>query len=220
MAVRSLNGTATNETSDQTTAQRDAFSQVANSQLGASRTVMNTLFDFGARGAADEIMVRAAEILSLNYGGISTHGFTVANDGVGTGKNPDFPGGHNSSAYRYHGMGNGKFVQINPESQAAHLTDKPNVFGPNIATLDIDTKAAKNNLTATSSTAKKENSLSMNNADVESNGFGTEINLNDPRLLDSDRMWDNLKPFFTLRDPNQREVLGEYIDTDTYDYEQ
>ena len=32
MAVRSLNGTATNETSDQTTAQRDAFSQVANSQ--------------------------------------------------------------------------------------------------------------------------------------------------------------------------------------------
>jgi len=222
MAARSKNGTATNDASSQTINQRNAFAQGNITSLeGASRATMSSIFDFISRGSGDEIMTRAKEILSLNYGGDSSVGFTYSSHGADIGKNPDFPGGHSFLKYRYgDGVGNAKFRDINPANQAAHLTDMPNVFGPNLSTLSIDDKTPLNTNSVTSTTAKNSNSIVRTAAATESNGFGTELSINDPRHIDIDRSYNNLRPFFELRPTaGQRQVLGEYINTETYDYE-
>ena len=89
MAARSLNGTATNDSSTQTNNQREGYSGSTTGTLGASRTDMGKLFDLTAngRGSGIEVNLRAKEILGLNYGTTpQTQGVTFAADGVDVGK--------------------------------------------------------------------------------------------------------------------------------------
>ena len=212
MAARSLNGTATNDSSTQTNNQREGYSGSTTGTLGASRTDMGKLFDLTAsgRGSGIEVNLRAKEILGLNYGTTpQTQGFTFADDGVDVGKNPDFPGGHQASNYRYKtGMGAFKF------SEVGNMKDKPNIFGPNISTIDIKNPNANAANTSSSPTANRKQQANLPPNEQDENGYGTEIKSNDPRFKSTAN-----KPFFMKRNPGEREVLGEYIKTNTYDYE-
>ena len=215
MATRSKNGTATNDASSQTSNQRNAFSDGVGSQnkLGASRTTMSNIFDFAERGSGANIMLRAQEVLALNYGITPTAASGIAfSDGVRTGKNPDFPGGWTGSNYRYtNGIGTSKYREV------TNAADKPNIFGPNLIAPSIEDPTAATAERVSSPTANQ----SQSNADFSTisqdpNGYGTYIDTNDPR----DRDQKVTQPFFMER-PNdtQRQVLGEFFRTDTYDYE-
>ena len=213
MAARSKNGTATNDASSQTTNQRNAFSGGVSqiNKLGASRTTMSSIFDFDERGSGDSIMIRAQAVLALNYGIATPDSGISPQDGVRTGKNPDFPGGWSGSNYKYtNGVGTSKYGKVE------NAIDKPNIFGPNLLTPSIEDPTAETVSRISSPTA---NQLQINadftNISQDPNGYGTYIDTNDPR----DRDQKVTKPFFMERpSSSERQVLGEFFDTDTYDY--
>ena len=216
MATRSLNGTATNDDSAQTSNQRNSFADSVTGKLGASRTNMSNIFDLTSatgRGSGDHIMLRAKEVLALNYGIAPTQpsGIT-SNDGVRTGKNPDFPGGWAGSNYRYtNGIGTSKYIEV------TNAADKPNIFGPNLIPPLIEDPTAPTAGRVSSPTANQlQANADFNTISQDPNGYGTYIDTNDPR----DRDQKVTQPFFMER-PNdtQRQVLGEFFRTDTYDYE-
>lgn len=215
-APRSLNGTATNDSSAQTTNQRNAFSDNdrASDALGASRTTMDRIFNFDSatgRGSGAEIMARAEAVLGLNYGITPSPASGIAAaDGVGRGKNPDFPNGHNSRDYKYQaGRGPVKFGDV------LGMPDKPNKFGPNLNPPSInDPTLAQAGQRIGSPTDNYGNHYADTNR-PDANGYGFEIETNDPR--DADFVVS--RPFFLERPTaTTRQVLGEFFNS-TYDYE-
>lgn len=216
-ANRSQNGTATNDASSQTNTQRNAFSGGFGNKLGASRTNMGLLFDFDpatGRGLGENIDARAADVLAINYGVIPAQGspinFTHA---VRTGSNPDFPAGHTQLNYKYvAGRGESKYADV------SNMKDKPNIFGPNLLPPDVNNPTADTEAEnqVSSPTANYSNSR-FEQTNVEANGYGTETDTNDPR----NSTFRVNKPFFleAPRTDTTRRVLGEFFNTDSYDYE-
>jgi hypothetical protein len=218
MATRSLNGTATNSDSTQTSNQRNAFSGSTSSKLGASRTNMSNLFDFDpvtGRGSGDDIMNRAEAVLALNYGIAPEPGSGIfPADGVETGINPDFPAGWDGLNYKYtNGIGTSKFRQTMLQA------DLPNIFGPNLIPPSIEDPTSPTSGRAVSPTANQTNAnadFTASGVSQEPKGYGTYIDTNDPRDIDQ----KVTKPFFMERPSDtQRQVLGEFFRTTTYDYE-
>ena len=203
--ARSIHGTATNETSAQTRNQRSGFSNSTTGNLGAARTDMSNIFDIESRGNASAIMNNAKSVFNILYGNASSSTtITPDSHGVLVGSNPDFQEGMLPGNYKY--------TSADPlHKDVDNQDDKPNVFGPNLLTPNINNLSAPTNNQISSPTANKTNSFTIGDEENESNGFGIEIDRNDSRNSSGvDR------PYFVRTGT----TLGEYIDSDTYNYDE
>lgn len=194
--ARSIQGTATNDTSSQTLKQRVEFAGPGS--LGASNTNMSELFDITARGSGQDI-----DILAKNSFKATSLAAILA------GENPDFNGGVTHQQLFYFSKGENKFSQI---GQA----DMPSVFGPNLSVPDIDNlpddSSAQTQTQVYSPTAIQVNSeVPVENYSTK--GYGVEINQNDPRIA------TRSTSFLARRDGNATK-LGEWYDTSKYEYEE
>ena len=137
---------------------------------------------------------------------------TPESHGVQAGQNPDFPGGVDSNGFTYNaGVGGSKFTEIGNQS------DLPSIFGPNLVAPDINSPSSASTSQEKSPTAKKNAGEQPDDANnpPEGNGYGTEIITNDPRYVAKIN-----GPFFSTRTGDQRQTLGEFFLTNTYDYDE
>ena len=205
--TRSVQGTATNEESAQTSGQRNAFSGDPNSNKGASRTEKSQIFNISERGTGEVIMTRAKEAFNVLYGA-ETEILDQNNHGTSNSENPDFQS-FTPSNYVYL-QGQSKFDDVSGQA------DLPNVFGPNLIAPDINNLENPTVENASSPFANKVG-INYNQDQPEANGFGTETEYNDPRKASQ-----IAEPYFNKRynadGTPKRSTLGEFFDTETYNY--
>lgn len=191
--ARPLQGTATNNASSQTTAQREGehFAFSANSTAAG----LFTGFD-------------AAGIDLAAKGFMSYTATTKDSNAVESGQNPDFNGSITNAQLFGFEKGNGKFAQI------SNAKDGPNIFGPNLSVGDIDLPpvddstegAAVTNVPSPTKTEQVDGSFSTK-------GFGVDILRNNPEAD-----VPVTSGYLDRRGTDTGSKLGEYIDSATYQY--
>jgi hypothetical protein len=218
---RSIQATAFNEQADE---QRNAFSGSETGTFGASRTDMSTIFTNASAPTAGEIMERA--VRAFQNTGAQGEGSPTTE--VPSGQNFDFFNGLSGDFIRFR-SGENKFDVVKGNT----LADLPNQFGPNLAVPDINSDPLDDNQTPT------EGSLSVAPSTFDSygvKGFGTFIDRNNPdessiSSANTLKTSGGAGTFLTRRGVNAngttytprssgRQILGEYIDSNTYVYNQ
>jgi len=196
---RSKNGTARNNTSTQTVAQRNAY---ANTFDGPSMGQKRVLYGFSTSPNPVDIMTNA--INNLNE-------FVIPPS-----ENPDFNGGIQDGRLNTFSQGANKF------SDVANAKDLPNRLGPNVKALDVKDPP----LTDVSSPVAGHVKISSPTNDGETAGdagFGVYIDRNDPNADPT------VTPYLERRGAFQGAVggnyqrgqgtkLGEYLDSSIYEY--
>ena len=207
-------GTATNNSSSQTTRQRDKFVEKneskasqdfqdnRNANLGVNKTatkhfaypdILGEKKQENYDNFVKEINRRAKKALS----GI----------GIATGDNPDFNGGIESNDLFRFARGSNKFNKIKDQD------DNPRVFGPNLIPPDINnvtsptTNESNQPISKGSPTSNQENTTAQSGNNYKTKGFGIDFYLNDPRGFGT-------IPHYL----NRSSKLGEHFDTDLYEY--
>ena len=193
--ARSKHGTAMNDSSDQTKAQREAYSQRfrigRNNRLGVKSDISNF-----AGSSPEDVMKDALK--------------TFKEFSYTAGDNPDF---YQDLDLTLFSAGNGKL------DQAENQYDKPNKFGPNIKTIDIDNPAV----------APSDHSIvsSPTFDSVGSAGFGISIGRNDPEADGINKPYLERRGTTIQDDKYNRGTgnkLGEYVNgpptNDPYEYEE
>jgi hypothetical protein len=208
-------GTATNNSSDQTTRQRDKFVERneskasqdfqdnRNANLGVNKTatkhfaypdILGEKKQENYDGFVKEINKRAKLKLSVI--------------GIAIGDNPDFNGGIKSHDLFRFARGSNKFNKIKDQD------DNPRVFGPNLIPPEINnvTSPTKDEegipISKGSPTSNQENTTVQSGNSYKTKGFGIDFEYNDPR--------GNSRHVPYL--DNNKKKLGEHFDTDLYEY--
>tara|TARA_B100000927_G_C16466284_1_gene469816 strand:- start:118 stop:795 length:678 start_codon:yes stop_codon:yes gene_type:complete len=209
---RSKHATAFNE---QAGIQRDAIAP-SDGKMGASRTTMSTIFSSTAPTPA-EVMTRALNAFK-NTGSPSSE--TPITAEIASGQNFDFFNGLTGSFLRFQ-AGADKFSVVKGDS----ISDRPNTFGPNLSVPNIANPPLKDGDDAVSSQINSPTFDSIGSA-----GFGVSIDRNNP---DSNTLGPDSGQgtFLTRRGASvgdsaytsrgsNRNILGEYINSDLYGYSQ
>lgn len=216
---RSIQATAFNEQAD---IQRDAIAGESG-KLGASRTDMSTIFS-SAQPSAGEIMRRAARA----FQNTDAQGEGTPTTEVPSGENFDFFNGLSGDFIRFR-SGEDKFKVVKGNT----LADLPNQFGPNLAVPNIDADP----LGDRQSPAQGATPVTPSTFDSYGvKGFGTFIDRNNPdesNISDANTLktQGGAGTFLSRRGVNAdgetytprtsgNQILGEYIDSTTYAYDQ
>lgn len=189
------NATAINE---QASLQRDKISKDnSENKLGiSSDSRLASIYDIDSRGTGEVIDGLAKLTLNKQY----TDNTVIA------GMNPDFPNGH--ANFNYKGS-------HNMLSSANEASDKPSKLGPNLKSLSIDGNGMPiipdGHTTSQSPTVTP----SDEREDGLKNGFGVSMPRHNPGKTPAPEV-----SYIQRRDTEDGAPrLGEYIDTDKYDFE-
>tara|TARA_B100001094_G_scaffold318463_1_gene362091 strand:+ start:5029 stop:5631 length:603 start_codon:yes stop_codon:yes gene_type:complete len=198
---RSKNGTAYNDTSDQTIKQREAYSETFGGMLGQKSTLYG--FNHPDKPKDRDVMEAAKSILDTFYSPV--------------GHNPDFSDGIEDSRLSTFSIGKNKFDDIK------NAKDLPNRLGPNIKALDVNSPPLSD-VSDTPEGHVQVSSLTNTGEQVDVAGFGVHIDRNDPNHNPSVKTFLNRRgttPSLNgiyVRGDNIK--LGEYIDSETYEYKE
>jgi len=195
---RSKNGTARNNTSEQTVAQRNAYSNTFDGSMGQKRIL------YGFSTSPDPASIMRAALENLN------------NFNIPASENPDFYEGITDRRLNTFAQGMNKFDDL------GNARDLPNRLGPNVKALDVLDPP----LTDESDEVLGHAKISSPTNDGETAGaagFGVYIDRNDPNADPTvdpylQRRGANAG---TSRGNYQRgrsNKLGEYIDGPAYEY--
>lgn len=212
-STRSKHGTANHGevANDQVNKQRSNFSGSEDGIMGASRTSFESIFnldiDAGGRGSGEYINSIALGIMSN-----SEDDTLLMNSDVPVGESYDFPEGYALNKFKF-SSGNNKFMNVESPS------DTPFIWGPN---LNAPSKLFKNSNAAVGENVDPQGSyvkadtaqikpLGQDNFDT--NGYGVSNVNNDPR-----KNYNNVNILQQRNNPEGATKLGEYINTETYDY--
>ena len=191
--ARPLQGTATNNVSDQTIAQRagEHFAFSANS------TAAGLFTEFDASG-----------IDSAAKGFMSYTATTKSDDAIASGQNPDFNGSITNAQLFGFEKGNGKFDEIDSAA------DGPDIFGPNLSVGDINSPPVDDTTGTTVDNIPSPTKTEQVDGSFSTKGFGVDILRNNP---DADVPIS--RGYLDRRDSDELgSKLGEYIDSATYQY--
>lgn len=206
MAVdRSKQGTAFSgfEADDQTSIQRSRFAEIG-TIYGASSNNVTNIFTHADRPTPQYIMQRAVGLMGNNMS-------------IPAGENPDFNSRITHSQMTFQD-GVNKFDSI------GQVADKPSLLGPNLSVPDMEnipddtTTADPNQATVV---PPNSDGTFTNYGDA---GYGISIDRNNPDHLVNptsqtflSRRGASVANVYTSRTTGQ-ETLGEYLDSDTYNY--
>lgn len=211
-------GTATNNSSAQTTRQRAKF--VEKNESKASQDFQdNRNANLGVNKTATKHFAYpdiSGEKKQENYDGFVAEinrraKFALSRQRIATGDNPDFNGGIESNDLFRFARGNNKFNKIKDQD------DNPRVFGPNLIPPDINnvTSPTRDENNQHISKGSPTSKLSNNRGEAvrsdeiyKTKGFGIDFEYNDPR--------GNSRHVPYLSNNNKK--LGEHFDTDLYEY--
>lgn len=187
------------EITDQTIAQRDAFSNriSTGNALGANRTASSLFRGIGGSNATSESVQ-----LSIKNSYYNT---------IGANSNPDFNEDIKPSTFKYPS----DFMTSKPD-----VSDKPNILGPNIETLKFDLIGqpdTSSRTTVTNYEPKSSPTLSVDNTSlVSTKGYGMTVSTNIPG---SSTIGDYLARRINNVDGTKLIKKGESIDHDNLNYE-
>lgn len=195
---RSIHGTARNNTSTQTVAQRSAYAdRFAGQSMGQKRV----LYGFSTSPNPVDIMTNAIDNLN--------------NFVIPASENPDFNEGIQDGRLNTFSQGANKF------SNVAHAKDLPNRLGPNVKALDVNDPPLTDNSPDVQGHVKI-SSPTNDGLTAGDAGFGAYIDRNDPSADPT------VVPYLTRRGTEadvqgaysrgRGTKLGEYLDSNSYEY--